>query len=311
MQNGTYLGGGGFGVVTTVTYKDALYACKGIRLKYATPPDLKGVAKEMTFGSMLDHHNILPTASWVVELQAVYLFMPLATHDLESYLKEHTLNEEKAAKKLPLPGAHLIMMQVLDGIIYLHECRVVHGDVKPNNVLITQNPVTEEKHVRICDFGLSNFQGEKPEHTHMGSPWYTDPNVVQAISEKKQPTSEFAHDIYSLAVLIIQLFGGWESVELWFFHRLLAADMSPEMHDMILSMLDIDEPQNRPSAAKVRKDLGGPTEKHTSQKIPTQTQLTETYQKFLEEVSQTIEPECIYMHWLTNRRRTAPVTSEQ
>ena len=46
------------------------------------------------------------------------------------------------------------MHQLLSGIDYLHINRMVHRDIKPQNVLITKN-----KQVKIADFGLARVYG--------------------------------------------------------------------------------------------------------------------------------------------------------
>lgn len=40
--------------------------------------------------------------------------------------------------------------QIAKGISYLHKQQIVHGDIKPSNILIN-----EKQELRICDFGLS------------------------------------------------------------------------------------------------------------------------------------------------------------
>jgi mitogen-activated protein kinase 1/3 len=51
-----------------------------------------------------------------------------------------------------LEDLHLktIIYEVLKGVKYMHEARVVHRDIKPANILINQ-----DCSIKICDFGLS------------------------------------------------------------------------------------------------------------------------------------------------------------
>jgi serine/threonine protein kinase len=41
-------------------------------------------------------------------------------------------------------------LQIAKGISYLHKSRIVHGDIKPENILLTL-----EGEIKICDFGES------------------------------------------------------------------------------------------------------------------------------------------------------------
>ncbi|EJD36212.1 kinase-like protein, partial [Auricularia subglabra TFB-10046 SS5] len=53
----------------------------------------------------------------------------------------------------PLADRHFLLLQVADAVRYLHESlRIVHGDLKCENVL-----VSDEGHAPLTDFGLSTF----------------------------------------------------------------------------------------------------------------------------------------------------------
>uniref|UniRef100_A0A6C0J177 Protein kinase domain-containing protein n=1 Tax=viral metagenome TaxID=1070528 RepID=A0A6C0J177_9ZZZZ len=49
-----------------------------------------------------------------------------------------------------------LLRQIVSGLGYLHEKRLIHHDLKPENVL-----VTEDFLIKICDFGCSEFLDEK------------------------------------------------------------------------------------------------------------------------------------------------------
>ena len=44
------------------------------------------------------------------------------------------------------------MMQIIEGIAYLHQQGVLHRDLKSNNILINSSGI-----IKICDFGQSKF----------------------------------------------------------------------------------------------------------------------------------------------------------
>ncbi|XP_057774814.1 cyclin-dependent kinase G-2-like [Salvia miltiorrhiza] len=70
----------------------------------------------------------------------VYIMMECAEGDLQQYMEEQ---EERL-------DAKAMMQQLLEGVKFLHEKRVMHRDLKPANILIGSTGC-----LKICDFGLS------------------------------------------------------------------------------------------------------------------------------------------------------------
>ncbi|XP_024618908.1 striated muscle preferentially expressed protein kinase [Neophocaena asiaeorientalis asiaeorientalis] len=70
------------------------------------------------------------------------------------------------------------MRQVLEGICYLHKNRVLHLDVKPENLLVWDG-VEGEEQVRICDFGnAQKLTPGEPQYCQYGTPEFVAPEVV-------------------------------------------------------------------------------------------------------------------------------------
>lgn len=91
--------------------------------------------------------------------------------------------------------------QLLEGLIFLDRRRVVHRDIKPYNILISDDDT-----VKICDFGMAlvrngSFTG--PEALQVGSPFYAAPEQHQ-----HPKLVDGRADLYSAGVLLYRMLTG-------------------------------------------------------------------------------------------------------
>lgn len=97
-----------------------------------------------------------------------------------------------------------IFLQILDAVRYLHnEMKLVHGDIKDTNIVM----VTKDN-PKIIDFDLSVKYGER-EVGHGTSGWM-DPQFYQAEDESDTFVYDEKVDVYSLGVILYQIFHGGE-----------------------------------------------------------------------------------------------------
>lgn len=90
--------------------------------------------------------------------------------------------------------------EVADALAYAHSRRVVHRDVKPHNILLT-----EDGHVKVADFGIALTLGATPftrTGTVMGSAPYLSPE--QARGDAAGPAS----DQYALGIVLYEMLAG-------------------------------------------------------------------------------------------------------
>ena len=86
-----------------------------------------------------------------------------------------------------------IFKDIVEGLQYLHKSEIIHRDLNPKNILISEKP-RNGKFIRICDFGLAKDQGpETKTSLHcVGTPGWMAPEIPR-YSQKS--------DIYSLAYI--------------------------------------------------------------------------------------------------------------
>lgn len=89
------------------------------------------------------------------------------------------------------------MRQLFDGLAYLHSHRILHRDLKPQNILIDH-----EGHIKLADFGLSRcFMIPVRAYTHeVVTLWYRAPELLLG-SKLYGP----AVDVWSLACIMSEI----------------------------------------------------------------------------------------------------------
>ncbi len=92
-------------------------------------------------------------------------------------------------------------LQILDGLACLHDAGITHRDIKPYNILLT-----DQDTVKIADFGMSKLHGEpfpSPGTMNIGSPYYAAPEQAQ------DPEGvDGRADLYSLTVMLLRMLTG-------------------------------------------------------------------------------------------------------
>ncbi|KIO20538.1 hypothetical protein M407DRAFT_49006, partial [Tulasnella calospora MUT 4182] len=90
-----------------------------------------------------------------------------------------------------------LVIEIAEGLAYLHRCGIIHGDLKGNNVLISG-----EERVLLCDFGLAKHVTSCTLTTLKGVgslPWQS-PELLQDASRRT-----FQSDVYAFGITVYEV----------------------------------------------------------------------------------------------------------
>jgi serine/threonine-protein kinase len=183
------LGSGGFGTVYLAqdTWIDKKVA---IKVPHRQGLDFGELLREPRLLASVSHPNIV--AITTAEKQDNVFFIVM------EYVQGETLENLIAAQgALDVNRALDFACQICNAVDHAHRQGVIHRDLRPANVLVSDNDV-----LKVADFGTSRFL-EIAAHgtTVIGSPPYMAP-------EQFQGKAVFASDLYSLGVTMYQMLTG-------------------------------------------------------------------------------------------------------
>lgn len=187
------IGEGTYGVVFKAQEKvtGRFLALKKIRLEHEDEGVPSTAIREISLLKELEHQNIVRLEDVVSHKNKLYLVFEFLTQDLKRYLDNHTIEEDLIQS---------YMYQLLKGIAYCHSNRVLHRDLKPQNLLIDT-----EGTIKLADFGLARaFSIPVRTYTHeVITLWYRAPEILLGSRNYSTPV-----DIWSIGCIFAEMLTG-------------------------------------------------------------------------------------------------------
>ena len=193
-RRGKLIGNGSFGSVYEAKNLifNNLVAMKIIAKKEKDENEDLNIMNEINILTQLSHPNIVKIYEFFDSKNFFYLITEFCKcGELFSYIKMKFSENQLA----------VLFYQVFSGLCYLHENKILHRDLKLENILISEieNDIeTGEKYfwIKIIDFGTSKiFEKNKKEKLIVGSSYYIAPEVLEHNYNEKC-------DIWSAGVIL-------------------------------------------------------------------------------------------------------------
>src|SRR5439155_616304 len=151
--------------------------------------------REIMLAARLQHPHILTVLDSGESAGQLWFTMPF----VEGESLRDRLNREK---QLPVEDAVRIAREAAGALDYAHRQGVVHRDVKPENILLT------ESHALVADFGIARaLGGGQPALTSsgvaIGTPAYMSPEQARAARDVDART-----DVYALGCVLFEMLAG-------------------------------------------------------------------------------------------------------
>ena len=184
------IGAGAFATVYEAydTIEGIPIALKVPHLDQLDKDSLSAIHREVRLTARLEHENILPLRNAMMIDGHFVIATPLGEHTLTDRLRY------RLGHKTALSYAE----QLLDALAYAHEVRVIHCDIKPDNVILFP-----QGHACLADFGIAKVALRT--RTIMGSGQGT---VGYIAPEQAMGKPSFRSDVFSMGLLIYRMFAG-------------------------------------------------------------------------------------------------------
>uniref|UniRef100_A0A8D8TPU4 Cyclin-dependent kinase 1 n=1 Tax=Cacopsylla melanoneura TaxID=428564 RepID=A0A8D8TPU4_9HEMI len=189
------IGEGTYGVVYKAKNKvtGVLVAIKKIRMENDDEGIPATAIREISVLKELNHPNIVQLHDTMIENYRLYLIFEFMTMDLKKYI-----DSVPKGQLVPADKVKSITYQILQAILFCHKRRVLHRDLKPQNLLID----AKSNIVKVADFGLARAFGVPVRiYTHeVVTLWYRAPEVLLGSQRYSCPV-----DVWSIGCIFAEI----------------------------------------------------------------------------------------------------------
>ncbi|XP_011699659.1 PREDICTED: serine/threonine-protein kinase polo isoform X1 [Wasmannia auropunctata] len=248
---GRFFGKGGFAKCYEITESKShhVFAGKIVPKSLMTKSNQREkMTQEIAIHQSLNHRHIVGFHGFFDDSNNIYIILELCR-------KRSMMELHKRRKALSECETRYFMKQILDGVYYLHQHRIIHRDLKLGNLFLN-----DDLQVKIGDFGLATrleHDGERKK-TVCGTPNYIAPEVLTKIGHS------YEADIWSIGCIMYTLLVGKPPFETSSlketYSRIKQVQYKTPVHiskpamNMVANMLQLN-PSKRPTVAKLMKDI--------------------------------------------------------
>lgn len=189
-------GAGGSVAKCKLKHGSTIFALKTINVLNTDPEFQKQIFRELQFNKSFNSDYIVRYYGMFTDEEntSIYIAMEfMGGKSLEAVYKNLLKRGGRISEKV----LGKISESVLRGLSYLHEKKIIHRDIKPQNILLNN-----KGEVKLCDFGVSGEAVNSLATTFTGTSFYMAPERIQG-----QPYSVTC-DVWSLGLTILEVAQG-------------------------------------------------------------------------------------------------------
>ena len=189
------VGRGAIGIVFEAVFEGKPVAMKSFN-KESLGFNMAEFRLEVALMTVLEHPRVV--GAYGASLSPPDLFI------VSPYYSKGNLEERlhgPSAEPITFEKMYGMVIDIVDGMAYLHDSGVIHRDLKPQNLL-----VDKDDRIYVCDFGTARFQGHRTKDFG-GTMIYSAPEILSS-SPRRLPGHSWTKeaDVYSFGIVLWELF---------------------------------------------------------------------------------------------------------